>query len=174
MMQIGIIQIILLLILGIAVVSDLRWRKIPNWLTGSSIVIALSLHTFMNQSSGFLFSLEGAAVGFGIFMAMYLLGWMGAGDVKLFAGVGSFLGPGAVASTAILVAITGGVVAVVTLGFYQGWKNMSFRLWSLVQSIILTQSVPRLVPVEDKAPKVPYALAIGVGTVFSWYWHPLG
>lgn len=174
MIQIDVLQIILLSILGMAIASDLRWRKIPNWLTGSSILMGLNLHTLLNHSSGFLFSLEGAAVGFAIFLGVYLLGWMGAGDVKLFAGVGSFLGPADVAAAAILVAITGGVVAVVTLGFHQGWKNMSFRLWSLLQFAVLTQSVRRLASAEGKAPKVPYALAIGLGTVGSWWWNPLG
>ena len=77
MMRIETTNIILLLILGTAIASDLRWRTIPNWLTGPAILAGLGLHTFMSQWTGLVFSLEGAALGLGLFLIIYVFGWMG-------------------------------------------------------------------------------------------------
>lgn len=166
--------IILLLIMGIAIVSDLRWRTIPNWLTGPSILAGLGFHTVMNQFAGFVFSLEGAAVGLGLFVILYVCGWMGAGDVKLFAAVGSFLGPAQTISAAIIIALVGGLLALVVLGFHQGLRKTGLWLWSQVQAMVVTRSVQALTPVQNAVPKVPYAVAIGLGTIGAYWWNPLG
>jgi prepilin peptidase CpaA len=173
-MRFDMTEIILLLILGTAIASDLRWRTIPNWLTGPSILVGLGLHTVMNQLTGFVFSLEGAGLGLGLFLLMYLLGWMGAGDVKLYAAVGSFLGPAQTISAAMGIALVGGLLAFVMLGFHQGWRKMGLCLWSHVQAVILTGSVQRVTPGQGTTLKVPYAVAIGLGTIGSYWWYPLG
>ncbi len=167
-------EMILLLILGTAIASDLRWRTIPNWLTGPATVVGLGLHTFINQWTGLVFSLEGAALGLGLFLIIYVLGWMGAGDVKLYAAVGSFLGPAQTISAAIVIALVGGLLAFAILGFHQGWRRMGLCLWSYVQAIFLTRSAHVLAPVQGAAPKVPYAVAIGLGTIGSYWWYPIG
>jgi prepilin peptidase CpaA len=173
-MSIDMTEIFLLLILGTAIASDLRWRTIPNWLTGPSILVGLGLHTVMNQLTGFVFSLEGAVLGLGLFVILYVCGWMGAGDVKLLAAVGSFLGPAQTLSAAIVIALVGGLLALVILGFQQGWRRMGLWLWSYIQAILLTRSVQGVTPGQGAAPKVPYAVAIGLGTIGSYWWYPLG
>ena len=173
-MKIEMTEILLFLILGTAIASDLRWRTIPNWLTGPSILVGLAFHTVMTQFTGFVFSLEGAAVGLGLFVVLYVCGWMGAGDVKLFAAVGSFLGPAQTISAALVIALVGGLLALVVLGFHQGWRRTGLWLWSYVQAMVLTRSVQALTPVQGAAPKVPYAVAIGLGTIATYWWNPLG
>ncbi|MEO6307439.1 MAG: prepilin peptidase [Nitrospiraceae bacterium] len=173
-MKIEMTEILLFLILGMAIASDLRWRTIPNWLTGPSILAGLGFHTVMNQFAGFVFSLEGAAVGLGLFIILYVCGWMGAGDVKLFAAVGSILGPAQTISAAIVIALVGGLLALVVLGFHQGWRRMGLWLWSYVQAMVLTRRMQALTPEQGAAPKVPYAVAIGLGTIGSYWWYPLG
>jgi len=172
-MRIEMTEIFLFLILGTAIASDLRWRTIPNWLTGSSILVGLGFHTVMNQFVGFVFSLEGAAVGLGLFVILYMCGWMGAGDVKLFAAVGSFLGPAQTISAAIVIALVGGLLALLVLGFHQGWRRMGLWLWSHVETMFLTRSAQGLTLEQGVAPKVPYAVAIGLGTIGSYWWYPL-
>ena len=173
-MRVNTKEMILLLILGTAIVSDLRWRKIPNWLTSPSILVGLGLHSFMNQWTGLAFSLEGAALGLGLFLIMYVFGWMGAGDVKLYAAVGSFLGPVQTLSAAMVIALVGGLLALGTLGLRLGWRKTGLWFWSYVQAMVLTRSVQGLTPVQGSAPKVPYAVAIGLGTIGSYWWYPLG
>jgi prepilin peptidase CpaA len=126
------------------------------------------------QLSGLVFSLEGVALGLGLFVILYVYGWMGAGDVKLFAAVGSFLGPAQTIFAAIAIALVGGLLALVVLGFHQGWRRMGLWLWSYVQALILTGSVQRATPAQGETPKVPYAVAIGLGTIGSFWWSPLG
>lgn len=174
MMRIEATEIFLCLILGMAIASDLRWRIIPNWLTGPAIIAGLGLHTVMNQWTGLVFSLEGAALGFGLFVVLYVCGWMGAGDVKLFAAVGSFLGPAQAISAAVVIALVGGVLAFLVLGFHQGWRKTGLWLWSYVQTMLLTRSAQKLTSEQSTAPKVPYAVAIGLGTIGSYWWYPLG
>ena len=173
-MELTLLQYLLLTLLGIAAVIDFRTYRIPNWLTGLAILVGLSLHTFANQLPGFVFSLEGAVLGLGLFVLLYACGWMGAGDVKLFAAVGAFLGPAQTISAAVAIALVGGLLALVVLGFHQGWRKTGLWLWSYVQAMVLTRSVRGLTPVQGAAPKVPYAVAIGLGTIGSYWWYPLG
>lgn len=165
-MGLDIAQITLLSILTTAVAFDLQWRRIPNWLTGPAVVVGITLHTVTMQLTGLVFSLEGAALGFGLFVILYVCGWMGAGDVKLYAAVGSFLGPAQTISAAMSIAIVGGLLALVVLVSHQGWRKIGMWLWSMV----LTRSVQRLTPGQGADPKVPYAVAIGLGTIGSYYW----
>ena len=173
-MRIEMTEIFLVLILGMAIASDLRWRTIPNWLTASAILAGLGFHTVVNQFAGFVFSLKGATVGFGLFIILYVCGWLGAGDVKLFAAVGSFLGPAQTISAAIVIALVGGLLALLVFGFYQGWRRMGLWLWSHVEIIFLAKSMHKLTPEQGTAPKVPYAVAIGLGTIGSYWLYPLG
>ena len=174
LMESILVQCLLLVLLGIAAVIDLRSCTIPNWLTGPAILVGLSVHMVTKQLSGLVFSLEGVALGLGLFVILYVYGWMGAGDVKLFAAVGSFLGPAQTILAAIAIALVGGLLALVVLGFHQGWRRMGLWLWSYVQALILTGSVQRATPAQGATPKVPYAVAIGLGTIGSFWWSPLG
>lgn len=168
-----IIQALLLLILGIAIVSDLHSRRIPNWLTGSALLMGFGFHTVVNHVAGSIFSLEGMAVGLGVFLVLYGFGWMGAGDVKLFAAIGSFLGPFQTLSAAVLIALAGGLLAILTLGFQTGWRRTGVWIWSWAQTLFLTRSLQPADSGEKSTVKVPYAVAISIGTVWSYWWSPL-
>lgn len=172
-MELTLMQYPLLAILGIAAVIDCRTYRIPNWLTGPAILAGITLNTVTMQFPGLVFSLEGAAVGLGVFVILYVCGWMGAGDVKLFAAVGSFLGPAQTISAALVIALVGGLLAFLVLGFHQGWRKTGVWLWFYVQTMLLTRSAQRLTPEQGTAPKVPYAVAIGLGTIGSYWWYPL-
>lgn len=166
-------HVALLVILAGAVATDLRWRKIPNWLSGLGVLSGMLFHSMTNGLPGFTFSLKGAALGLCLLLIWYLCGWMGAGDVKLYAAVGSFLGPVQTLSAAVVIALVGGLLAVLALGVHQGWKRMGVWLWSVVQTIFWARSLQPVVP-ADNSPKLPYAVAISIGTAWSFWWSPLG
>ena len=84
-----------------ASIWDVRTRRIPNALTFGSAAVALAFHAFDAGSLRALpvavaWSVAGWIVGFLLFLPVFLLGGMGAGDVKLLAALGAWLGPGAV------------------------------------------------------------------------------
>src|SRR5690349_15418627 len=95
------LQLILASVLLVAGVTDLRSSKIPNWLTLSTMVAGLLGHSLLNGLPGLLFSAKGLGLGLAMFLLLYIIGGMGAGDVKLLAAVGSFIGAEGVLSAGI-------------------------------------------------------------------------
>ncbi len=85
--------VLLVTLLAIASYYDLRYHIIPNLLTYPAMLMALIYYGVTNGMQGFVFSGEGLLVGLVALMLPYLIGWMGAGDAKLMAAVGSILGP---------------------------------------------------------------------------------
>ena len=73
--------------------TDLRSRRIPNWLTGGAATMALAYHLWTGGPSALLLSLAGLLVGGAIFFLPFALGGLGGGDVKLLAALGAWAGP---------------------------------------------------------------------------------
>ncbi len=77
---------------SIALVTDLKNRRIPNWLTVSSAVAGLAWHLWSGGLAGAGTSLGGFATGFGLLLLLWVIGGGGGGDVKLMGAVGAWLG----------------------------------------------------------------------------------
>ena len=77
----------------IAVSTDWRERKIPNWLTIPLLIAGLLFRGSTEFFPGLLDALAGLGVGFGIFLLLWLCGGSAGGDVKFMAAVGAWLGP---------------------------------------------------------------------------------
>jgi prepilin peptidase CpaA len=96
----------------IAAVWDLKWRRIPNILTIPAVISGVAMHSVQSGRNGLVSSLLGMAIGGGILLVFYILGGMGAGDVKLMAGVGALAGYPLVLAVLFLMGIAGGTMAV--------------------------------------------------------------
>jgi prepilin peptidase CpaA len=86
---------LLICALGIATmgaVTDVRDRRIPNWLTYGGLVAALRVRCALLSWLGLRGGLLGLLLGGGIFFLLFVLGGMGGGDVKLMAAVGAWAG----------------------------------------------------------------------------------
>lgn len=79
-------------VVAVAAYFDIRWRRIPNWLTLAAVLLGLALNWFLPQGLGLGRAGIGIAVGFVMYFPLYLLKGMGAGDVKLAAGIGALVG----------------------------------------------------------------------------------
>ncbi len=95
----------------IAAVVDLRLRRVPNVLTMSLAAAGLLVATAGLGRVGLLASFAGALVGLLVMLPGYLFGGTGAGDVKLFAAVGTLLGPGLTVRAFVVTVIAGGALA---------------------------------------------------------------
>jgi len=97
---------------GLAAAIDLRTGRIPNPLTASVAVSGLALAAFGVSGQSMAAALSGAALGFALMLPGHFFGGTGAGDVKLLAALGAWLGPAGVVMAFLYSAIAGGVLAV--------------------------------------------------------------
>jgi len=156
-------------VLALACVSDLRTRRIPNALTFSAVAVALLFHLINGGMSAAGWSLAGAFLGAGLFFPMFALRGMGAGDVKLLAAVGAWLGPSQVAVAALATSLAGGVIAIVVALGHGYLKAAALNLWMLLTH----WRVNGIRPVEHvtlqgtRGPRLAYAFPIAIGTVVT-------
>ena len=170
----------LVLLLGCAAIEDIRSRRIPNLLVMSGVVIAMTLHAWaLLQGSGAVAGPEwwsapaGMGAGLALMLPLYALRAMGAGDVKLMAMVGAFIGPGPVVWATLCTLIAGGILSIVyMLGrgvAAQTLNNLRTLLFDWTVRVGSGQGI-RVAPLENTAARLPYALAIALGTAASLLW----
>src|SRR5437773_1216281 len=106
------IQIVLVILVIAAAWSDLRTRSIPNWITVPGAVLGFALQLWYAGPHGAVRSIEGAALGLGMFIVPFIAGGMGAGDVKLFSAVGALVGPQPLILVFVFTGLLGGVAAI--------------------------------------------------------------
>jgi prepilin peptidase CpaA len=148
-----------------ACVTDLRSRRIPNVLTFGASVAAVAFGAVTGGPAGAGWSVAGWAVGCAVFMPWFLLGGMGAGDVKLLAALGAWVGPSAAVWMALYAGIAGGVFAV-GVSLARGYlKEMFINVWDLLMfwRIAGVQPHPEITLRTGKGPRLPYAVPITVG-----------
>lgn len=154
--------------LAVAVVTDLRARRIPNWLTLPTLIVALLLRGLLggwDGAGGLWQGLVGMGVAFVPFFALALAGGMGMGDVKLVAAVGACLGGQQILPALFCIAVVGGVQGVVALARSGGLRRLGQGEADRKDA---TQA-PARTPIT-----VPYGVAIALGTVWSVFWPPWG
>lgn len=158
---------LLIVILAICVVTDLKSRKIYNVVTMPGTILGLILQIVFHGSLGLWDAVLGFAVGFGILLIPYLLGGMGAGDVKLLALVGAFKGMTFVLFTSVYMALLGGLIALVLLllrkGAFERLKRIFFSVTLLRYGVKMSPAVSS----ESLTSVYPYGVAIAGGAVLS-------
>lgn len=159
----------------LAVFYDWTSRKIPNRLVLAGAATAVLCQTLLPDGVGFLSCLAGLGLGLAALLPLYLLRTMGAGDVKLMAMVGAFLG-----SAQILGAVLGTLLAGFFLALVFAFKAQAIkRLLHNLRIIFIgsyIQFASNKLPLADETyvsvGKMPYALAIALGT-FGYLSLPL-
>ena len=149
---------------GASAVVDLRTRRVPNWLTLGITALGVSLAAAHLTTVSVAGALGGFAVGLLLMLPGHIVGATGAGDVKLFAAVGTLLGPTGIGVAFVYTAILGGALAVL-VAMYRG------RLQATLQetaTLVLTggANVAQIErPTTDN--RFAYAPAIAVGTIVA-------
>jgi len=154
-----------LIVGAIACWFDLRTRRIPNLLTFGGAVLGIIYSFTTHGFGGLLISSGGWLTGLGLFAPMFLLGGMGAGDVKLAACFGAWLGPTTSLFVALYSALAGGVMALV-VALATGYLRQALRnVWLLLAHwrVVGIRPLPELTLERSRAPRLPFALPIAVG-----------
>ena len=153
-------------VLGVATFTDLRSRRIPNWLVLPFFGIGISVSCWFHGWHGLGQSLSGAGVGLLLYGILFVLGGMGAGDVKLCAAIGAWIGPSQLLIALVLTSLVGGVMAL-------AWALRGGFLGDLFQhtgDVVFGSKKERseAVLTNPKRRKMPYAPAIAIGTLLSF------
>jgi prepilin peptidase CpaA len=165
------VLIVLLAMLVGAAIYDIRYRKIPNWLTLGGVLLGFASNFGIGPpEGGVIFALEGFAAGFGIYMVLYVLRAMGAGDVKLMAAVGALVGWERWFGIFFMTAIVGGLMAIILVAARGRLKRTFFNVGFILNE--MKHGRPAYVQKEEldvRSPKaigLPHGAVIAIATIF--------
>lgn len=165
----GFPQIAALIVALAGCVTDLRSRRLPNVLTFGAAAGAFGYYLAGAGWSGLGTSALGWVVGAGLFFPIFLLRGIGAGDVKLLAALGAWLGPGPAVWLALFTALAGGPLAL-ALAFSRGYARTAFsNIWGLLAfwRIAGFKPHPGITLDTPGTPRLPYAVPIAAGLVLT-------
>ncbi len=155
----------------VAMITDFRSRKIPNWLVFPFMLSGLAVSIFLHGWAGAGSSFRGMALGALVCGVLVYLRALGMGDLKLCVAIGAWIGPGQLVNALVLTGLAGGVFAL-------GWAlsgnfvgEMVRNSWSLLGHFCRRGIVPHpeLVLGNSRARRMPYAPAIAIGTLVSFF-----
>lgn len=164
--------------LGVAVVCgfsgalcDFRSHRIPNWLTGPSILLGLMLHLVLGGWRSIATAMLAGLIAGGAFLVFFLAGGMGGGDVKLITAVGCCAGLSHIAVILIATALAGGIfalaLALVAGQLKQTLSNVAQLLFH--HGSVGLQPHPDLNVRNSRTLRLPYGIAIGAGTAMTLF-----
>ena len=166
-----------LAVLAVATYTDLRSRRIPNWLVFPFLVVGLVVSTWLSGWTGLVSSLEGLGLATLLFGIFFVMGGMGAGDVKLCAAIGAWVGPKQMLLALVITGLVGGIMAIgwALAGGFMGVLLMDTGKllfgWAKRKKEDSGEEEPKLTLANPKARKMPYAPAIAIGTLLSFFTH---
>ncbi|MNZ77535.1 prepilin peptidase CpaA [Pseudomonas linyingensis] len=162
------IEFLSALLLG-AVIYDLVSHRLPNYYLLLGLLVGFAWQAWAYGWSGVISAGAGLLTGFALFVPLYVLGGMAAGDVKLMAVVGSFLGATGALWAGAYSLIVGSLLGILYLLYKGHLGKLVVRYWAMAA----TRS--RIAAEEGDAARhrFPYAIAIAAGTLLSLYWTPI-
>lgn len=163
------VKLILLSTVIAAGLYDLRYRRIPNWLNLTALSAGLAVNLLLFAGHGVVLALLGIGCSLLVYLPLYLVRGMGAGDVKLMAAVGAIAGPREWVGIFLATAILGGAVSLLYV-LYR--KRLHETLWNL--SVIVSELLHARAPVQREtrldvrnaaALRMPHGALIAAGVV---------
>ena len=162
-----------LIVLAIATFTDVRSCRIPNWLVLPFLVAGVVVSGWMRGWHGVEQSVLGIALATAVLGVLYWMGGMGMGDLKLCAAVGAWIGPAQLMFALVITGIVGGIMALcwaIVGGFFgELMRGTGDLLFGLRKRGLRPH--PDLVLNNPLTRKMPYAPAIAIGTLISFFSH---
>jgi prepilin peptidase CpaA len=161
-------------LLVVAAVID-GWKlKVPNWLTFPMIAGGWVFSTATHGWEGLAWSLVGTGVGLGLLLPAYAIGGMGAGDVKLLAGVGAWVWGTVTFYAFCISAVFGGLIALAMVFLRGKLGHHRQQFWSILNEILVVRNPEQLsaIAADRKATMLllPYGIPIAIGTIVYFCW----
>jgi prepilin peptidase CpaA len=164
------IEVSLLIVALAAAVYDVRYRRIPNWISVGGIALGFLVNTLTHGVAGLLFSLGGFAIGFGLYFVLYLIHAMGAGDVKLMGAIGALVGWKNWVAVFVIAAIVGGIMAMILIVARNRVKKTFWNIGYLLDEIRRGRAAyMSREELDVKSPQsvgLPHGAVIAVATIF--------
>lgn len=154
----------LLILLGLAVVYDIATRRIPNGLVLGGLLAATACQPFVIGGVGLPSAAFGAVVGLAVMLPLYLLRAMGAGDAKLMAAIGAFLGPTQILGAVLLTLAAGGVLALAAALWSRSFRRVTANLRLMLFVVTTGRASGMSIADIETTGRMPYAIAIATGT----------
>jgi prepilin peptidase CpaA len=172
---------VIVVLLCIACWRDVQSRRIPNTLVVVGLALGLFIqaaapsgsglfHPTQAGSLGLTAALLGAVVGLALLMPFYVFRAMGAGDVKLMAMMGAWLGATSVAWAALFTLLAGGVLSIIVMLATRSSRQVFSNLHAMLAPAIVNPSPSALTASGDRTNnsrettgRMPYAIAIAAG-----------
>ncbi|GIP22588.1 prepilin peptidase [Paenibacillus sp. J22TS3] len=159
-----------LVFLAAAFITDIRSMIIPNKITVSAACAGFIYQIWAGCWSGLWTGILGAVTGFGIMLILYWAGAVGGGDVKLFGGIGAWMGAGFTFYSLVYSIIFAGIIGIVILI----WRRESLaRLRALTNSVfgaLVMRSTGPVRAQEKEMLSFPFMLAVIPGVIVA-YWY---
>ena len=165
------------LLSGVLVAAALidGWKlKVPNWITFPMIVSGWVYSAVFFGWTGLAYSLLGTAVGLGLLLPAYAIGGMGAGDVKLLAGIGAWVWATVTLYAFCVSAVLGGVIAIAMVLLRGKWLHHMTQFFTIIGEITEVRDPNTLsaIAAERKSSMMllPYGIPIALGTIAYFVW----
>jgi prepilin peptidase CpaA len=158
-----------LVIAAVGGLADLRTRRIPNWLNLSGLILGIGLNIFFGQGDGLRLALTGFGLALLIYVPLYLIRAMGAGDVKFMAAIGAIVGPENWLTLFLITALLGGVASL-CLVMVRGrldrtFENLSTITTELMHGRMPYRKDPSLDVHDERAVGLPHGASIAISTM---------
>lgn len=150
--------------------TDLRTRRIPNWLTVSGFLLGIALNSIFGGWRGALDSLEGAGLALGLLLPLVLLRGFGAGDWKLLGAVGALTGWRVMLVVLIVSCLITGVAALVQIIVTRRFRATLKNLVTLLKGFVIFGFRPNPeISLDNPAlAKLPFGTCVAVGTALCF------
>jgi prepilin peptidase CpaA len=158
--------------LGLAIYQDVTRLRIPNWLTFPALAVAVAAAGITAGAHGLAGSLGGAGAALGILFFPFVLGWLGAGDVKATMVVGALVGATHLVAALWWMLVAGGVLAVVLISIRGGLFDLLRRWFDSARLSVLSGRIVYIgAPAGSTARSgLPFAVAMGLGVAAYQIW----
>ena len=169
-----------ILVPGVLLASwiDYSQRRVPNWLNGSLILLGFGVQGYFFGTAGLLTGFLGLLTGFGLLIVPWMMHGMGAGDVKLMAAIGVFLGPALTFWSFLAGAVIGGVVAVVMIlatgRLHLACANLGIIMNKCMNRANWFSEFGSVDSFGTSTQKLPYGVPLTAGTLIVLGVHLLG